>query len=143
LNLKKDVSKGQPAPYADRTEEAYGSFSQLKAPTVGLLTFWRLCGKYSVVFVVDVFSSSTEGLASIRFPFDGLVFNDLNFFLTRSMLKREVIFRATSTQMVQTEMVRRDCATIADNHGYIERKFTMKCARHPGTSREADKPPRS
>jgi hypothetical protein len=80
--------------YLDRTEDAYGSFSQSKAPTSGLLTFWRLLDKYSVVFVADVSSLPSTGLTSTRFPFDGLVFNALNYFLTRSILGKRDPFQA-------------------------------------------------
>jgi hypothetical protein len=93
LNLNNRCQQRTIGQYADRTEDAHSSLSQLKVPTVGLVTFWRRLSKYSVVFVVDVSSTPTGRLSPTRFVCDSLVFNDLNFFLTRSILNSEANFR--------------------------------------------------
>ena len=85
-NLKTKYQQCTSARIGGRVEDAYGSFSHSKVPTVGPVTFWRLFGRYSVVSAGDPSSSPAKVLDSIRFQFDGLVFNDLNLFLTRSIL---------------------------------------------------------
>lgn len=87
MNLNNRCQQGTIGQYADRTEDAHCSLSQPKVPIVGLVTFWRRLGKYSVAFVVDVSSTPTGRLSSTRFACDSLVFNDRNFFLTRSIFE--------------------------------------------------------